>query len=436
VFTTKALKFIKVYLVTAGLFILPSFNEITKNIEIDVVENNQSETIYLDDFAHESTLTDTKTNKCIATIKLDQESEDDYSKTTYILSSQSYYDSLPADRKKTDTGKTGSETGFIRFSTYQFSSSWPNETAGRNYYQSETDVQTILTSWSKKFLLHIPYHPNIDFDKSFIRENGSGSAYFNNTRQSNTTTPIIAAHTYTDFGQGWFEVELKGTYPVPYAYFEVRLVLKNVYNPTSELGSAFLTEIANKIIFAPIGSLQTVEKYVYGKTTQQQEWYMSPVNPIEEFGEVPPYGFGVRTYDGSNYYYWQVGQVPRQPKPVPSRNYYLGKDNQIYEEFIAPANQIFPVQQKIIAEEFFYKAQFNAVYELVNSRFNQNIIVLDNSKVNPLELSNLGLNAQITVYDKLNNVAILPVSEIEIRHGKKRVKLGYKKIFLTEVIKG
>ena len=163
---------------------------------------------------------------------------------------------------------------------------------------------------------------------------------------------------------------------------------------------------------------------------------MSPVNPIETFGETPPYGYAVRTYDGTTYYYWQVGQVPRKPRPVPSRNYYLGKDNEIYEENITSENQIFPVQQKIIEEEFLYKAQFNAVYELVNSRFNRNIIVLDNKNVNPLELSALGLNAQITVYDKMNNIAILPVSEIEIRNGSKRVKLGFKKILLTEVLKG
>ena len=149
-----------------------------------------------------------------------------------------------------------------------------------------------------------------------------------------------------------------------------------------------------------------------------------------------PYGYAAKTTDGTIDKYWQLGQVPKEPKPVPTRNYYLGKDNEIYEEYIAPANQIFPVQQKIIEEEFFYKAQFNAVYELVNSRFNRNIIVLDNSKVNPLELSTLGLNAQITVYDKMNNIAILPVSEIEIRNGKRSVKLGFKKLFLTEVIKG
>ncbi len=436
VFNTNALQFIKVYLVTAGLFLACGFNEITKKIEIDVVSTDQESTIHLDDFVHESSLTDTKTNKCIATIKLPQESKKDFSDTTYLKSSQEYYNSLPADRKTTDDGKDGDETGFIRFSTYQFQNSWPNQNAGRYYYQSEANVQTILGSWAKKFLLHIPYHPNIDFNKSFIRENGSGSAYFNNTREANATTPIISAHTYTEFGQGWFEVELKGTYPVPYAYFEVRLVLKNVANASSELGSAFLTEIANKIIFAPTTSLETVEVYVYGKTTQLQEWYMSPVNPTQEFGETPPYGYAVRTYDGSTYYYWQVGQVPREPKPVPARNYYLGKDNEIYEEFISPANQIFPVQQKIIEEEFFYKAQFNAVYELVNSRFNRNIIVLDNKNVNPLELSSLGLNAKITVYDKMNNVAILPVSEIEIRNGSKRVKLGFKKILLTEVLKG
>lgn len=435
VFTTNALKFLKVYLATFGLFIAPMFNEVTKEIDVSITSNAETATIRLDDFLFESQKTDTKTNKCIATIKVDQETEKDYSDTQYIKSTQAYYDSLPASRKKTDTGKTGNETYFIRFNTYTFSSVWPNETAGRGYYKADVNVQTILTTWGMKFLLHIPYHPNIDFEKSWISENGGGKAFFNNTKQSNVSTPIITAHTYTDFGQGWFEIELKGSYPVDYAYFEIKLVLKNINTGSSDLGSAFLTEIANKIIFTRPQDVATVENYVYGKTTQQQDWYMSPVNPIQLTGEVPPYGFGVRTFDGTNYHYWQVGQSPRKPKPVPEKSYYLGKDNEIYEEYIAPANQIFPIQQKIIAEDFFYKAQFNAIYELVNSRFNENIIILDNAVLNPLEIEPLGFLAMVTVYDKMNHTAILPVSEIEFKKGQKRVKLGFKKKLFTEVIK-
>jgi len=435
VFTTNALKFLKVYLATFGLFIAPMFNEVTKEIDVSITSNAETATIRLDDFLFESQKTDTKTNKCIATIKVDQETEKDYSDTQYIKSTQAYYDSLPASRKKTDTGKTGNETYFIRFNTYTFSSVWPNETVGRGYYKSDTNVQTILTTWGMKFLLHIPYHPNIDFEKSWISENGGGKAFFNNTKQSNVSTPIITAHTYTDFGQGWFEIELKGSYPVDYAYFEIKLVLKNINTGSSDLGTAFLTEIANKIIFTRPQDVGTVENYVYGKTTLQQDWYMSPVNPIQLTGEVPPYGFGVRTFDGTNYYYWQVGQSPREPRPVPEKNYYLGKDNEIYEEYITPANQIFPIQQKIIAEDFFYKAQFNAIYELVNSRFNENIIILDNAVLNPLEIEPMGLLAMVTVYDKMNHTAILPVSEIEFKKGQKRVKLGFKKKLFTEVIK-
>jgi len=533
VFTTNALKFIKVYLATAGLFMLPFFNEISKEIEMDVTSTNQAATIHLDDFVHESTKTDTKTNKCIATVSLPQDSEDTPANIQWIRSSKAYYDSLPSNRKKQGEGVVINESEFIRFpgsnwGYFESEPSSPNKFIKLTVYQSYADFNTILTTWSKKFILHIPYHPNLDMAASFMRENGSGSAYFNNTRQMNTTVPVIEIHPYTDFGQGWFIVELKGTYPVPYAYYEIFLKFKGVTNPSVTLGTTFKNELANKVIFAKQTSIQNVRPYEFGKTYQQQPWYMYPKEVLQYDGDYPPYGDSYRTFynsydhtftaltgthtlvsllgscpidtsrikvylggdlvfDGVNQYgaleyaelincsvdvlfgfqggeqfyfyfdgsyvndyypsslrivideievYWQVGQIPREPKPVPSRNYFLGKDNEIYEQFIAPANQIFPVQQKIIAEEFFYKAQFNAVYELVNSRFNQNIIVIDNSKVNPLELSNLGLNAQITVYDKLNNVAILPVSEIEIRNGKKSVKLGFKKIFLTEVIKG
>jgi hypothetical protein len=107
----------------------------------------------------------------------------------------------------------------------------------------------------------------------------------------------------------------------------------------------------------------------------------------------------------------------------------------VYEEYIAPANQIYPVQTKIFAEEFFYKAQFNAIYELVNNRYNENISIVDNKVLNPIEIANLGLNAQVTVYDKMNNTATLPISEIQIKNGEKKVKLGFKKTRFTEVIK-
>lgn len=449
VFTTNALKFIKVYLVTAGVFLACSFNEINKKIEIDVTSTDQVATIHLNDFVHESTMTDTNTNKCIATIKPGGDVEDtDLYK--WLRSNQEYYDSRAANMKSVETGFTIDANQFIVLTT---SDVVVNNISGDYYLEiriNNTNLQKIA-AWSSggtpRYWFWIPYHPDmiyssrVDRDPNSISRIGVGilnplsDIIFETQRYSgnpaNGKDLYLQDNDYTDFGQGWFEGYINNITLPTDTYIRIRIALKG--NPAA----GFANSIVQKTIIANpevIGNRQDFITYL-ASNIQNQDWYLRPQVVIPDDGTMP-YGYAVKTTDGSIDKYWQLGQVPKEPKPVPTRNYYLGKDNEIYEEFISPGNQIFPVKQKIIEEEFFYKAQFNAVYELVNSRFNRNIIVLDNSKVNPLELSNLGLNAQITVYDKLNNVAILPVSEIEIRNGKKSVKLGFKKIFLTEVIKG
>ena len=76
--------------------------------------------------------------------------------------------------------------------------------------------------------------------------------------------------------------------------------------------------------------------------------------------------------------------------------YYLGLDNQIYLETIEPENLRIPIKTKIFEEEIIANAQFKAINELVNSRYNENIIL---TNVNcPLDLLILELNTMVNVY--------------------------------------
>jgi len=448
VFTTNPLKFLKVYLATFGLFIFPMFNEVTKEIDVSIISNSETAIIRLDDFLFESQKTDTKTNKCIATIKKNDETENT-NLYKWLPSNQEYYDSKPSSMKSVQSGFTIDANKFIVLTS---SDAIISNISGYYYLEiriNNTNLQKIA-AWSGTgtpiYWFWIPYSDNFIFTSRVSRDPNSISrvgvgilnplsdVLFETAKYPGNPAGgkdlYLQEHSYTDFGQGWFEGYINNISLPTATYIRIRIALKG--NPPS----GFLDSIITKTIIASpevIGSKDDFKTYT-SLNIQNQTWYLRPIVQIPDDGSMP-YGYAVKTTNGYTTKYWQLGQVPREIKPLPEKSYYLGKDNEIYDDYITPVNQIFPVQQKIVAEDFFYKAQFNAIYELVNSRFNENIIILDNEVLNPMQIEPLGLNATVTVYDKMNHTAILPVSEIEIKKGQKRVKLGFKKTLFTEVIK-
>ena len=124
------------------------------------------------------------------------------------------------------------------------------------------------------------------------------------------------------------------------------------------------------------------------------------------------------------------------PTDLPVKNYYLGLDNQIYEGTIDISNKIFPVKSKIFEDAYLAKAQYAAVSELVNSRYNENILL--NNFNSPIDLSSIELYTMIKVYEKQNNeikIKEFPVSEIQNNNGQISINLGFKKAKFTEIIK-
>ena len=159
---------------------------------------------------------------------------------------------------------------------------------------------------------------------------------------------------------------------------------------------------------------------------------------------------GIMTYC-SNWQYGQIGVLGAvdyhkktgstyYPRPdLPEHVYTLGSDNLIYDGYAPADKRIYPVQQKIFESGNLADAQLNAVYELVNSRYVENIILTDDKVMSPIPLDELELNTLIRAYDVNGDYKELPISEKVISHdsngSKVEIKLGFKKTKFTEIIK-
>ena len=142
------------------------------------------------------------------------------------------------------------------------------------------------------------------------------------------------------------------------------------------------------------------------------------------------------------YHYYRISDREFTKRPnLPERIYLLGKDNQIYEGYQSTTedNRIYPVISKIFESTYLAEAQVNAVYELVNNRYVENIIIDNERAEAPLNISDYELYQMFRVYDDEGSYKDLPLAEKIIKHEKGKtttsVKLGFKKTMLTEVIK-
>jgi hypothetical protein len=139
------------------------------------------------------------------------------------------------------------------------------------------------------------------------------------------------------------------------------------------------------------------------------------------------------TYPFGTEYYKVILNTQELSDTVQQTHYYLGLDNEIHIDSILESNQIYPVKTKYFEDEYFAKAQFNALWELVNSRYNENVIL---DKVNaPVDITTYNLYDMITVYDSNGDSKELPVSEIRWTQDSYKVKLGFKKERFTDIVK-
>jgi hypothetical protein len=169
-----------------------------------------------------------------------------------------------------------------------------------------------------------------------------------------------------------------------------------------------------------------------------------PVNFEDSFADLElDYVIRVRLYEGAvgsstllrTFYMQPVDHYNPLPTTFVTLEYWLGNDNQVYYNTIPAAKQIIPVVTKYYEGEYLSQAQFQGVFELVNSRYVEYIILSETTQI-PIDIRELVLYEMVTVYDANQTEKLLPVSEIEWTQDSYKVKLGFKKTFLTEVIKG
>lgn len=136
------------------------------------------------------------------------------------------------------------------------------------------------------------------------------------------------------------------------------------------------------------------------------------------------------------------GVTVTSPRPVlPTKTYYLGKDNQIYESLPSATNRLYPIKARIFEEEMLANAQFNAIYELANSRYPENIQITSDNVYEIIDFDyDVYLFRMISAYDDNGNYKDLPVTEMQYKITPLKkdivVKLGFKKMLLTQIIKG
>lgn len=142
--------------------------------------------------------------------------------------------------------------------------------------------------------------------------------------------------------------------------------------------------------------------------------------------------------DGSPVY---IPKYKHRPSTLATVYYYRTKNNDIVQADASGnvAGRLYPVKAKYYESEYLADAQFNAVNELANARYVDNIIIDNNAVIDPLDFSGYRLYTKVALYYVGKLYKTLPISEkITTLNGSgksTKIKLGFKKILLTEIIK-
>ncbi len=136
--------------------------------------------------------------------------------------------------------------------------------------------------------------------------------------------------------------------------------------------------------------------------------------------------------------------IPKyQPRPstIATKYYYRDTNNNIVQsdKFGNFSGRLYPVRAKWFEAEYLAEAQFNAVYELADARYVDNIVIDNNKTVDPIDFAAYPLHTKVSLYFEGVLYKTLPISEkITTFNGEGesiQIKLGFKKILLTEIIK-
>ena len=130
-----------------------------------------------------------------------------------------------------------------------------------------------------------------------------------------------------------------------------------------------------------------------------------------------------------------------RPSTLATRYYYRDADNNIVQSDADGEidGRLYPVKTKWFESEYLADAQFDAVYELANARYVDNIVIDNNKTVDPIDFSAYPLYTKVALYYEGKLYKTLPISEkittFDASGENVKIKLGFKKILLTEIIK-
>lgn len=247
----------------------------------------------------------------------------------------------------------------------------------------------------------------------------------------------------------------QGTYQLVNAYAFLKGYLKYYeYNIESRYDMA-----AGKIVFNFVKCDKTVQinlkDFIYELTTSSSTTNkaVATIKYDVETPETDEAGSVVYTdvpmKDGTGKQLYAAGgaeaMTPRympRPADLATRYYYLTSENDIVQSNAKGdiPGRIYPVRAKWFEAEYLADAQYNAVSELANARYVDNIILENNAVVDPIDFSDYPLYTKVQLFYDGVLYKTLPISEkiFTLNGGGEtvQIKLGFKKILLTEIIKG
>lgn len=447
-FNTNARNFLKPYFDKYKYFLDIKFNESTLALNVEVAINTNTAEINLEDFDFTSTQSQPKINQALVTVSQANENNTD-SGLVWKPTTQAYYNN--ASVKYT-------LPGFQGFANYKLcfvggSRVYPSSSFDYLYAQTSTDFATFVNSNDRQFYIYLPKTVGYDYPETFFTASfgnlygvyggipvGSRNfklqikqnIYFDSTGTSKLgSIEPLENVTYKDFGDGWYFIDASNF--TTFNFLALSIVFKE-----SQIGTpqADLDKFLDKIIACNEAQYNIMSSYGFQPQTQ--------INGVGSF--LYPLSFPpnpnpnnvCRTQDNLTllYKYWQLTTMP-QNYSKPKIKYYLGLDNEIYQDSIPPEKKRYPEITKTFSGDTLVESQLEALYNLASERYITTIIINDSDKLNPIIINNLGLYSFVKCYNINGDDLTLPISEITYTNGKEvSVKLGFKKLKLTDIIRG
>ncbi len=400
----NALRFLKTYL-SYNNYIIDKVFDYNQNKVVFTFRKQIADPveIRLEDFVHEKTKTDIKTNRVAATIQF-----------------QTIYD-VDSEWMQTD------EIAFITAPTEKKSSLYGNDLPPLDGYDAD-HVLRLLKNPYFKVITQAQYNalPNKQ-SRSIMLTSGASQAGVTVGGLPDVEVTIFPVNIMENYIENGQPCHLPNNQVTLYYYMDGWRYVEVGYQHCS--GYVQYTCPATAPTIADVNANFNVENFEYGAGIR--------IVWMDSNGQACNNPIYVQAHS-DNIEYWTKGGTLVIPRPdtLASKTYSLGLDNNIYEGVPPSELMIYPIKTEMFEAETLAKAQVDAIYSLVNNRWNENIII--DSTLAPAEVHKLELLQLVRVYDKNGDSKLLPVSEIIVKHNLKktyRVKLGFKKELFTQIYK-